>query len=423
MKKNVWIFNHYAADTYFDNGGRHYWFAKYLKTNGYSPTVFVANSIHGASGEKTHYFSNDGLYSLHNQANIDVPYVFVSARGYSGNGRSRILNMLDYFFNVIKTAKSLYKKNKTKPDIIIASSVHPLTLLAGLRLGKYFKIPCVCEVRDLWPESIVAYSSKWKKKNLIIRILYFAEKHIYKSCDALIFTMEGGYKYIEDQGWTSLVKKEKVYCLNNGIDLEEYRVSISEFGSSAHNRELNKEFFNVIYTGSIRAVNDIGYFLDVAKALTNKNIIINIFGNGDEREVLERRLHDEGIENVRFQGVVPKLEIPAILSNGDLLVFHLKPSTVQKYGLSLNKMFEYLASEKPILIDCAAEYNPIVKWRAGISIEGATPEVFASEIDKFSNMESEEYNEYCENARKAAEHYDFKELTNRLIDIIENTNI
>ena len=47
MKKNIWIFNHYATNMYFDNGGRHYWFAKYLKQADYNPVIFCANTLHG----------------------------------------------------------------------------------------------------------------------------------------------------------------------------------------------------------------------------------------------------------------------------------------------------------------------------------------------------------------------------------------
>jgi GTPase SAR1 family protein len=41
-------------------------------------------------------------------------------------------------------------------------------------LGKKFNIPVICEIRDLWPESIVAYS-KFSKRNLIIKLLYLTQ--------------------------------------------------------------------------------------------------------------------------------------------------------------------------------------------------------------------------------------------------------
>ncbi len=44
--RNIWIFNHYANDTFFDKGGRHFWLAKYLKESGYEPVIFCSNKLH-----------------------------------------------------------------------------------------------------------------------------------------------------------------------------------------------------------------------------------------------------------------------------------------------------------------------------------------------------------------------------------------
>ena len=78
----------------------------------------------------------------------------IKARKYQGNGKQRVLNMVDFYRNVKKAAVEFAKKN-AKPDIIYASSVHPLALVAGIQLAKKFGVKCICEVRDLWPESIV----------------------------------------------------------------------------------------------------------------------------------------------------------------------------------------------------------------------------------------------------------------------------
>ena len=52
MKKKVWILNHYAGDTFFEKGGRHYWFAKFLALRGYSPVIFCCNNKHNPGTEE-----------------------------------------------------------------------------------------------------------------------------------------------------------------------------------------------------------------------------------------------------------------------------------------------------------------------------------------------------------------------------------
>ncbi len=135
MKKNIWIFNHYATNMYFDNGGRHYWFAKYLKQADYNPVIFCANTLHGFDKSVD---TNEQLY-IEKRDNLDrIPFVFVKTPQYKKNGISRINNMLSFYFHLFKVAKS-FQKEHGKPDIILASSVHPLTLVAGIQISEVEK--------------------------------------------------------------------------------------------------------------------------------------------------------------------------------------------------------------------------------------------------------------------------------------------
>ncbi len=88
--------------------------------------------------------------------------------------------MIDFYRNVKKAVKE-YAAQHGKPDVIFASSVHPLTLVAGIQLAKQFGVKCVCEVRDLWPEH--QKFDRFTKKNPLIRLLYQGEKWIYKKLD------------------------------------------------------------------------------------------------------------------------------------------------------------------------------------------------------------------------------------------------
>ena len=83
---------------------------------------------------------------------IGVPFVFIRTKTYRDNGEQRVLNVADFYRNVKKAAKE-YAEQHGKPDVIYASLAHPLTLIAGIRLTKQFGVKCICEIRDLWPES------------------------------------------------------------------------------------------------------------------------------------------------------------------------------------------------------------------------------------------------------------------------------
>ena len=411
--KNIWIMNHYAGSMFFDKGGRHYNFAKYLRRAGYEPVIFCANSKHG---QQELFFGNKDLWHEHIAEEIVTPFVFVKARTYQGNGKQRVLNMIDFYRNVKKTAKQ-YAKKHGSPDVIYASSVHPLTLVAGIQLAKYFGVKCICEVRDFWPESIVAYSTRFTRSHPLMRLLYHGEKWIYKKADSLIFTTEGAYDYIVEQGWEKEIPRFKVHYINNGVDLEAFQYNREHFQVDDPDLQ-DPDIFKVVYTGSIRLVNNLGLLLDAAKQVTDPKVRFLIWGDGDERPMLEQRIRDEGIGNVGFKGKVDKKYIPYIVSKADLNFAHNTPSSLFRFGISFNKIFDYFAAGKPILTDFPCAYNPVIQSNSGVAVENATAAEVARAIEKMVALEEAEYMKFCSNALKAAETYDFKNLTQKLIDII-----
>lgn len=414
MNTNIWILNHYASDMYFDQGGRHYNFAKYLRRAGYAPVIFCANSKHGKAER---FFETDALWEDRIAEEIDTPFVFVRARTYTGNGKQRVLNMIDFYRNVKKAAKE-YAAQHGKPDVIYASSVHPLTLVAGIQLAKQFGVKCVCEIRDLWPESIVAYGIVGPHNPAVIALRWL-EKWIYKKADAVVFTMEGAYDYIVEQGWEKEIPRAKVHYINNGVDLEQFDYNKEHFCVEDPDLD-DPDTFKVVYTGSIRRVNNLGLLLDAAKCVKNPNIRFLIWGDGDERAALEQRVRDEHIGNVVFKGKVEKKYIPSIVSRADLNFAHNDPSPLFRFGISFNKLFDYLAAGKPVLCDFPCPYNPAVTYGAGIEATDTQPQQIAKAIDALVTSAEQEWQSYCTNARRAAEDYDFKRLTDKLIAVIES---
>lgn len=413
MKKNIWILNHYAGNMFFDQGGRHYNFAKYLKQSGYEPVVFCANSNHFGSGT---YFETDALWHAHLAEKIGVPFVFVSARAYVGNGKQRILNMVDFYRNVKKTAKA-YAKQYGQPDVIYASSVHPLTLVAGIQLAKRFGVKCICEVRDLWPESFVAYG-QLQRDSIITKALCIGEKWIYKKADSLIFTMENAYQYIKEHGWAQEIPESKVFYVNNGTDPNLFEANLEHFPVEDTDLD-DPNIFKIVYTGSIRKVNNLGLLLDAAKRVTDPSVRFLIWGDGDELEFLRQRVAEENIQNIVFKGRVGKNFVPSIVSRADLNIAHNTPSSLFVYGISFNKLFDYLAAGKPILSDFPSGHNPAVVWGAGIEVSDPTPENIAQAIEDFVHMDKETYAQYSKNAATAAKAYSFEELTKKLCAIVE----
>ncbi len=415
-KKTVWIVNHYAGNTFFSEGGRHYWFAKELKAGGYEPAVFCCNVIHG---KEENFLDGNELWQEKKTAQ-GIPYIFIKSTMYSGNGLKRIENMLEFSRNFCKTAKQ-YAKKYGKPDVILASSVHPFTVFAGERAAKKLGVPCICEIRDLWPESIFAYYPERKSK-LMAKILYAGEKRMYKKADAIIMTWPGGKDYIKDQGWDDEIPQEKITVINNGVDLEAFHENRMSY--PFEDDDLNDDrHFKAVYTGSVRKVNNLGMLVEAADILNkrgNDKVRLLIWGDGDELEILKETVRNRGLDNIVFKGSVDKHFIPSILTKSDCTIMHNTSTILDKYGQSQNKFFEYLAAGKPVLMTYSVGYSICEKNNCGMEIEVQSPENIADGLELMANLNANEYDKMCLNAENTAKEYDFKYHTKKLTDIIES---
>lgn len=415
--KNIWLWNHYATEMYKNRGGRHYWFAENLIKQGYNVTVFCANTFHNKlesidTGKKK--YSTDVV--------DDIPFVFVKTTTALGNGIDRVKNMSFFYFNLFSVAKE-YAKLNGKPDVILASSVHPLTMVAGIQIAKKLGVPCICEIRDLWPEAIFSFN-KAKEKSLLGRGLTAGEHWIYKKADALIFTKEGDTDYIKEKNWDTDqggdINLDKCHYINNGVDLESFELLASE--NKVEDTDLNAEKFNVVYVGAIRPVNNVGNLLDAASILKDKeDIQFLIYGDGNQKDMLEKRVAEEKLTNVKLKDFVNKRSIPYILSKSSVNVLNYSQTQYNwARGNSSNKLFEYMASGKPIISTIKMGYSIIDKYECGIELENSTPEELSEEILKMKNMSNEQYENMGQNAKRGARDFDFKELTGNLLRVIKS---
>lgn len=409
MKKNIWILNHYAGTANDTNALRHFYFAKHLIEQGYQVTIFAASTIHNT---KINRILKKEAYII--DRTTEVPFVYIKTRNYEGNGIKRVLNMFDYYFGVLKVTKKF-----NRPDLVWGSSVHPLACVAAIQLAHQYKCKNICEIRDLWPESIVAYKNV-SRKNPIIQVLYQLEYWIYKNANNLVFTMEGGWDYVRQRGWERDVKQGKVYHINNGVDLESFIYNQKNHQISDHDLE-NTETFKVIYTGSIRKSNNLGILIEAAEKIKklSSNIVFLVYGQGDELEFLKKEVKNRKIENIIFNGSIHKKYIPYILSKSDVNILDIYDSSIFQYGVSPNKLFDYLAGGKRILSGLICKYDILKKYNCGITLGNINANELANKIIFFYNMPKEQREKMENNAREASLEFDYCRLTEKVIEIIE----
>ena len=394
---------------------------RYIIKRGYEVTVFCSTTL--VNGEQFH----DTEGKKYTVKFVDgIPFAFVKTSPAHGNGVKRIANMGIFFKNLFPATKS-YCKKTGKPDVIIASSVHPLTMVAGIKIAKKMNIPCICEIRDLWPEAIFQFG-KAKEKSILGKMLIRGEHWIYRKADALIFTKEGDTDYLKERGWTTEqggdINLSKCNYINNGVDIEacDYRSNNIQLDDPDLNDDTK---FNVTYVGTIRPVNNVGNLLDAAKILQQKrgydDVQFLIFGDGDQLPILQERVKAEALKTVKLKGVVNRQFVPYILSKSSVNMLNYAQRQYNwTRGNSSNKLFEYMASGKPIISTVHMGYSIIRKYKCGVELDDDTAEALAEEIMRFHDMSIAERTEMGQNARDGAKDFDFPVLTEKLVAVIES---
>ncbi len=415
IMRRFWIFNHYATTPATGPMLRHYYFAECLKKKQIETTVFAANELH-QTGTRVDTMGKPFLRTEEE----GIPFVFVKTSRYQGNGISRVKNMLSFFFGLLRIAGG-YAKKYGKPDVIMGSSAHPLTSIAGILIARRFHVPAIVEVRDLWPEAIFSFG-KVKMDSIPGKLLSAGEKWMYVHADAIVFTKEGDVDHIREMGWDAEhggpVDLRKCHYVNNGVKLTDYYKSIES--DILQDKDLEDDSFKVVYTGTIRPVNNVGNLLDAAKLLKDiGDIRFLIFGGGSQLEMLQKRVRDEKIENVVLKGFVEKRYIPYILSRSSVNILNYSQSQYNwSRGNSSNKLFEYMASGKPIISTVKMGYSILDRYECGLSLEECTPKALAEMIRRIHDMPGKTYGQMAENAREGAKDFDFPVLTERLYQVI-----
>lgn len=414
MTTRVWLWNHDATRMFEDKGGRHFWFAKKLKERGYEPVIFCANINHFRGIERP----IEGSYEI---AESDgIPFVFIKTTPYDGNGLGRIKNWISFWYGCRKDSKKIAKE-LGKPDVIIGSSVHPLAVVAAIQVARKFKIPSIGEIRDLWPEAI--FTAQGVNENGIIgRILRLGEHWMYRKSKALIFTKEGDQDYLTEQGWTleqgGDIDLKKCHYINNGIDFEDFERQINE--NTFEDEDLSNDKFKAIYCGTLRKVNNVENIIDAANLLKDyEDIEFLIFGDGMLREELEEKAASLGLHNIKFKGHVNKQYVPYVLSRSSVNLLNYAQGLYNwTRGNSSNKLFEYLASGKPVISSVRMGYDIIERGQCGFSLDECTPQALSDMILKIKNLPQDEYDKLSANAKETAKQFDFEVLTDRLEDVI-----
>lgn len=416
-RPRVWILNHYAAAPDAASGTRHYSLARAVARRGGDVTIFASAFEHGAG--TTSRLGRGRL--LRTQTLDGVRFVWVWTLSYRGNGIRRMANMLTYSMMVMLTAPG-----RRRPDVVMGSSVHPFAALTGWVLARLYRARFLYEIRDLWPQTLIDIGAM-RPDGLGARLLYGIESFLARRADSVVALLPGIGRYLAERGLPS----NHVRYLPNGADLDlaDAPVPGAHLGDDAltpllddlaHRRRAGVVLF--AYVGAHGRVNRLEIVLRAAQeaaAMTPRPFEVLLVGDGPEREHLRLMAEQGGITNVRFIDSIPKARVPQLLAAVDVGVVHTTYTPVYRYGISFNKLFDYMAASKPIAFACAVSEDPIRESGAGISVAPDDPSALARAFVDLATMTSDERERMGAAGRAYLERaHDMREIGDRFADLV-----
>lgn len=341
-----------------------------------------------------------------------VQLVWIRTPRYQSNNWRRVVNMVSYMVSSWRLGRHLpeFESQVRRPDTVIGSSPHLLAVVSAWRLARYHKTQFIMEVRDLWPETLIdmGYLASRSPVTWLLRAL---ESFLYRSADYIITVLPRAHEYIESRG----IDSDKIAWIPNGVDLSRYAKPRATASPGA--------VFTVMYVGAHGEANGLGTLLNAAKAVQDREGITTRFvlvGDGPEKPSLLKQAARLSLRNVAFYPPVPRIEVPKVLASADATVLVLNDLPLYRYGISLNKLSDYLAAGKPIIFAGNSANNPVAEARCGLTVPPEDVGALATAVIALSRTPLEERRMMGERGREYAEqHYAMSLLAEKFAQCID----
>lgn len=382
------MLNHYATPPDAPGSTRHYEFARDLIKRGHRATILAS-----AFG---HYTRRDDRLigrQCSRTENIDgVEFIWLRTFPYyGGNDWRRVINMLGYSFRVIP----LCLKLPEKPDIIMASSPHPFAGLAGWLLAKFKGAEFIVEVMDLWPQVFVDIAG-YSDKSLVVRILRIIERFLYDRANKIIVLQPMATDYIKRLG----VPDTKLVYIPIGSNPDLFSKISDELPGELDDTISRLKLGGKVivgYTGAHGIHDSLDTILEIAKLLQDKGVEgmhFLLIGSGSDKSRVVENAASSGLHNISFFDPVPKHAMPRLLKQIDIAIMcRHKTDLYSKYGVSTNKLWDYMMAARPIVWAINSAIDPVDEAGCGITVPPEDPKAMAEAILRMCEMSSEERQE------------------------------
>jgi glycosyltransferase involved in cell wall biosynthesis len=271
-------------------------------------------------------------------------------------------------------------------------------------------VPFVFEVRDLWPRTLVDLGGL-PADALVTRWLYRLEGMLVRKSEATVGIPPAMSDYLTERS----LRPRRYMHIPNGS--QAYVQPAPDQGLLDRYRLERGGYF--AYAGTLGKANGVQFLVDAVATVPGAPVLL-IMGDGPERTALEERAQSVAPGRVVFTGQLAKADALSLLSQAMSTVFHLVDAPVFAYGLSPNKLIDYLAIGRPIVYAGPRVANPATASGSVIEATSGDAASVARAFEQIAAMSEEERLRRGQlGSEYAAAHHSMDALSGRYLSLFE----
>lgn len=407
---HIMLINHYAGSNIHGMEFRPYYLAREWVKIGHEVTIIAASYSHLRQ-------KNKQIDVLEEEYVDGIRYLWLPTSTYQGNGIGRLKNMLEFVYQLYK---NLSKLALLKPEVIIASSTYPLDSYPAYKLAKKTSVKFIFELHDLWPLSPMELG-KMSKYHPFIFLMQQSENFWCKHVDKVVSILPAAEAYLKLHG----LGNNKFVCVPNGIvvdGINSYDSLNETYQNLCYDLHENN-FFLIGYAGAHGIANALDILIAAADKCKKEQLAVRfiLVGQGQEKENLQIMVRKKKLDNVIFLDSIPKNQINSFCNNMDCLYIGWRKRNLYKYGISPNKLMDYMMAGKPIIHSVSAGNDLVQEANCGISVPAENVDCVVNAIKTMTDFSDEKRQALGNNGKKyVMEKHDYKVLSEKFIEAINS---
>ena len=303
-----------------------------------------------------------------------------------------------------------------RPDVVVATSPQFFQTIAGYVVSRMRKRPFVFELRDLWPDSIVAVGAM--RDSRIIWWLRKLEYFLYGKAAKIVSVTHSFKRVLTENG----IPAERIAVIPNGADIETYQPGEKPAGLADQLGVRGR--FVAAYIGTVGMAHGLVTLLDTAERLTARDDIrLLVVGTGAEKDRLIEEAARRKLDNLLFVGAVRKSEVPAYWRLCDVALVLLRDQPLFSHVIP-SKMFEAMGSARAVILGVRGESKDILERAgAGLAVPPEDTDALAKAIIDMADDPDRCRTMGVSGRRFVENHYNRDALAQEMLSILEEVHL